>query len=122
MRALANANCIIDHSSGSIVSGGTFTLTSIPSFKVIAEGLGVFFGEVTASFIGGTISGGDPNTAYGTCAIPAGLVKVDNGSIPAAAEGDTGTLNGFYLISGTPTPFSASVEITDAGQASVLGT
>ena len=117
---VANKSCVIDHSAGSVVSGGTFTITAPESMKAQApSGAGIRSGPQAFNFTGGSISGGDPNTALGTGTIAPTAQKVLVDGLPVVLEGDTGTLTGTHTVSGTPTPFTSSVEIADAGQTDV---
>ena len=117
---VAVSGCIIDHSSGSIVSGGVFTITNVPSTKVKADGKGMFKTPLAFSFTGGTVTGGVSGTAVGAGTIISTAQKVKAESLLVMLEGDTGTLTGTYTQSGSPpvpgVPFSASVEIIDANQ------
>ena len=114
----------IDHSSGSPVSGGTFTVTSSPSLKMNALGNGVYRGTLAFTFSGGTHSSGTPNSALGsgTISFTATKNKIDN--LFVLRVGDTGSMTGTYVPPSTPpptVPFTSNVEITDAGQDKVLG-
>jgi|OM-RGC.v1.027682084 hypothetical protein len=106
-----------------IVSGGTLSITSVPSTKVKAEGAGVYRGQIQFTVSGANASGYDPGTVVtvGPATIPATALKVSadgqavmrvDDQVPAAAM--TGT------IGGTPTPFVEPFAITDAGQTKVL--
>lgn len=109
----------IDHSSGSLVSGGTFTITSIASTKVKSGGNGAYKTSIVFTFAGGTHSSGTSETAIGggTITATATKVKVEGGYVMRL--GDSGTMNGTYTSATSPFPivaFSSSVEITDANQ------
>lgn len=122
---LAVEGCTLDHSDGSLLSGGTFEITSIPSIKVKGEGQGVYKTPLVVSFSGGTYSGGVSGTAVGAGTIIATSTKNKVEGLFPLRVGDSGTIAGTYTQSGTPpiplVPFTAQFEITDAGQAKVLG-
>lgn len=114
----------IGHSSGSLVSGGMFSITSLPSLKVKCEGKGVYRGVLTFMFSAGNHSSGVPGSALGsgTINVTAQKTKADH-QLVIRAE-DTGTIIGTYVPpSGIPPtiPFTSNVEITDAGQTKVKG-
>lgn len=114
----------IDHSSGSPVSGGTFSVTSSPSTKVKAVGNGVYRGTLAFTFTGGTHSSGTSSSALGsgTIAFTATKNKADGQFV--LRVGDSGSMSGTYVPPTTPPPtvvFSSNVEITDAGQDKVRG-
>lgn len=120
---IAVSGLTIGHSSGSPVSGGTFTLTSIPSLKVKADGKGVYSGTLAFTFIGGTHTAGASGTATGggTITVSATKTKADGSFV--FLVGDTGTLAGAYVTSvPTTISFESDVEITNAGQTKVKGT
>lgn len=125
LEPLAVQGCIIDHATGSTVSLGTFLITSLSSLKVKGEGAGVFKTPLAFTFSGGNVAGGVPGTAVGSGTIIATAQKTKAEGLLVIREGDTGTLIGTYTQTGTPpipgVPFSASVEVSDAGQTKVLG-
>ena len=55
-----NAAGALGHASGSLVSGGVFTIVSTPSIKNKAEGHGIYRGPLSYTFAGGDASGFDP--------------------------------------------------------------
>jgi hypothetical protein len=113
----------IDHSTGSLASGGTFTIINSASQKVKCSGKNVYSLQLQVSWSGGNYSGGVSGTALTT--VPAIIlatatkVKVEGNYVMRL--GDSGIMSGTYTLAGSPpvpnTPFSgASIEITDAGQ------
>jgi len=105
-----------------IVSGGTITISSVPSTKVKAEGHGVYSGTFQFSIVGANATGYDPGTVLSVApgVISPTAMKVKVGGQPvirvddqAPAVAMTGT------IGGTPTPFAEPFKITDAGQTKV---
>ena len=105
-----------------IVSGGSITISTVPSTKVKAEGSGVFSTQLQFTVAGANATGYDPGTVVtvgpATIMPTATKGKVDGGfvlrqddQVPAAVM--TGT------ISGIPTPFAAAFKITVAGQTKV---
>jgi len=120
----------IGHGAGSNVSGGTFTITSVPSIKVKADGKGVYKGTLVFTFTGGSCSGPPPDSAStavgaGTIDITATKVKADGSFV--IREGDTGSMSGTYVATNPAPPpptvpgvfTDQPVEITDAGQTKV---
>ena len=113
----------IDHSAGSLASGGTFSIISIASTKVKLQGNGVYKMQLQVSWTGGNYSGGVTGTALTTTPVvisaTATKVKVEGGEV--LRLGDSGTMTGTYTLAGLSpvpnTPFSgAKIEITDSGQ------
>ncbi len=124
MELLAIEGLTISHSTGSPVTGGTFTVVSTPSTKVKITGSGVYSGTLSFNFIGGTHSSGTPGTANGSGTINFTSTKVRADGQFVLRNTDTGTLNGTYIPPSTPpptVPFSSGVEISDAGQNKVSG-
>jgi len=125
---IAVSGLTIDHSSGSLVSDGAFTVTSLPSIKVKVSDNGVYngvySGVLTFTFTGGSHSAGQEGTATGggSISITAKKTKADNKLVFRVK--DKGTITGVYVpISGNPpiVPFTSDVEITDAGQIKAKG-
>jgi hypothetical protein len=113
----------IDHSTGSLASGGTFSIVSSASTKAKCKDKGIYTVKLEATWSGGNYSGGVTGTAL--TAAPAVItatatkMKVEGGYVMRL--GDSGTMSGTYTLAGLSpvpnTPFSgASIEITDAGQ------
>jgi hypothetical protein len=124
LELVMNADGQLDHGAGSIVSGGTFTKVSIPSNKVEAEGRGVHKGQLNFTLTGASATGYDAGTVatvapWQTINPTATKCKV-NGEL-IMREGDGNLVNLTGNVSGTPTTFTAVVEISDAGQTKVKG-
>lgn len=130
-KKVMNLSGAIDHDTGSKTSGGAFVITSTPSTKLLADGGGVYAGELTFSFSGGssteTLSGTGavtPGTVYGTGSISPTSEKVTSASLDLMRVDDSGsfiTLFGtFTPTGGTPVPSTplpvTDVVVTDAGQ------
>ena len=118
----------IDHSSGSPVSGGSFTITSLASLKMkIKAGIlfkGVYRGVLAFTFTGGSHSSGTSGSALGAGTISFTATKNKIDTLFVLREGDSGTLIGTYVPPSVPpptVPFTSNVEITDAGQSKVKG-
>jgi len=126
-KLLAVEGLTISHSSGSAVSGGTFTITSAPSLKYAVKNVTfkkVYRGTLTFTFTGGSHSSGTSGSATGagTINFTATKNKID-GQFVLRVE-DTGTLTGVYIPPSVPPPtvaFTSNVEISDAGQSKALG-
>lgn len=129
LKEIANANCILAHKAGSLISGGVFKITSVPSIKVKAEGAGVFETPLTYTFSGGNATGYIPGTVMTIVpqTIPSTAIKVKADNILVMLINDFGTMNAVGTLNppppgGTPnTPIVGLVEISDAGQTKVLG-
>lgn len=107
----------IDHSPGSPISGGSFTVTSVPSTKLIAEGKGAYRGPLTFTFSGGNMSGMVPGSVTGGGTINPTATKMSDGGLFVIREGDAGTLIGTAVpTGGGSTPVSGDVEVTDPAQ------
>lgn len=121
MEKVMNKAGEIDHSSGSPVSGGTFSITTLESVFVKVDDDGIFTAPLIFTFTGGTHSAGTPNSAVGGGVISSGATKVKVDNALVILEGDTGTLIGTYVdpSSGSPVSFSSDVEVSDAGQTAV---
>ena len=119
MKEIAVDGLTIDHSAGSGISGGSFSIISQPSSTVKLTGKGVFFGDIQFSFSGGNMTGMAPGSVSGSGSISPTGTKVKSGGF-CAREGDSGTMSGTAQPVGspppTPVPVSGGVEITDAGQ------
>ena len=121
-KALAVEGCTIEDTDG----GGTVTIETSPSDKVLAGGSKVYFGTLTISVEGSSGQGGitDGNgmgvgTLDGT-----GDMICDGSGNPAVLVDDeaTITVNGTSTSGGTTTAVSEDikVKITDAGQDKVI--
>lgn len=124
LKPVANEGLTISHKSGSSISGGAFSITSVPDPKISAEGAGVFFSELQFTFSGGSAMGfvaesvktADPAT------IPTTAAKVKNQSGFVMREGDFVAMACVGTIpppTGGTGPVSGPVEISDAGQTTV---
>ena len=137
MKLIVNEDGEIAHATGSKTSGGTFTITSIPSLKTTAEGKKIYNGELLFSFSGGDSSetlGGTgtvvPSTVSGTGSISPSANKCFDNNNPIVLEGDEGSftvLTGTFVptSTGTPAPLTplppTDVLISSAGQNKVYG-
>jgi len=114
--AFTNAGTI-EHAPGSLISGGTFTITTPPDLKISILNLGVFFNQIAFTFTGGNAAGFTPGSVAGggTIASTALYVKTSAGFI--LREDDTGTLNAIGAIPGGGTgPVAGTVILGDPGQ------
>jgi hypothetical protein len=122
---IMNQDGIVDHDAGSLVSGGAFVVTSVPSTKVKASAKGVYMGPLTGTFSGGNATGFVPGSVAGAWTINPTAVNVKAESLPVVREGDSGTLSGVGTIDppGVPPtgPVVGSVVVSDAGQNEVKG-
>ena len=122
---LAVDGCTVAHSLGSMLSGGSFVITSLSSLKVKAGGSGVYKTPLTVSFTGGNFVGGVAGTAIGSGTIMATATKNLVENLAPLRAGDSGTIVGTYTQTGSPpipgVPFSAQFEISNSGQTMVKG-
>jgi len=109
----------IDHSEGSAVSGGTFTVTPLLNPKVNVDGNGVYFGPIAFTFAGGLYN--DTYAATGAGIFTGTSLKATDSGLKVLRLGDTADLVGGYIVPPNPVPvsFTSKVEITDAGQEKV---
>jgi hypothetical protein len=122
LELVAVQGCTITHSSGSPISGGSFTITSSPSTKVKCEGSGVYKGTIAFTFSGGNGSGAVPGSVAGAGTIVTTALKTKADAEEVVREGDTGTLTATGTKESPPpptVPFVGGVEISVAGQTTV---
>jgi len=121
---VANEDLTLDHGALSPISGGTFTVQSVPSPFVKAEGKGVYSQQLLYIFSNGNASGFvDGSVAsVGPQTIPATAVFCKEGGKLVMREGDFGTMScsGTLTAGGTGT-VAGPVEISDAGQTNTKG-
>ena len=118
MEAIMTTAGLIDHASGSLISGGIFTIISMPSTTTRADGQPVYRGPLRYTFAGGNSSGFDPGTVTTTVPqiIQPTALKVSADGLRVIREGDRGQMAATGTVSGTPTAVVGSVEVSDAGQ------
>jgi hypothetical protein len=118
MIEVMNANGALGHASGSLVSGGVFTITSQPSAKVRADDAGIYRGPLFYTFAGGDADGFDPGSV--ATVVPQQIAptatKSRVESIAPIRLGDSGQMAAVGTVSGTSTPIVGLVEVADAGQ------
>lgn len=119
LKEIAVTGLTLDHSPGSVIEGGEFTITSIASVKVKGEGKDVYHTQIAFTFALGDSEGFDPESIAGggTIMATASKVRVETGFVMRV--GDSGTLVAAGTVSGSPTAISDSVEITNANQTKV---
>jgi hypothetical protein len=118
MIEVMNLDGAIDHSDGSPISGGIFTIISQSSVKVKALGKGVYRGPLQYSFAGGDADGFDPGSVLTAAPqiINPTAVKTKADFLEVIRLGDFGVMTATGSVSGTPTPIAGQVEVVDAGQ------
>ncbi len=116
------SNGAIDHKAGSLVSGGTFVITSTPSTKVKTENYGVYRGSLIWTFSGGNSIGFTNGTVAGggTISPSAAKVKADGQLVIRLDDFVSITFSG-TLTNGNPGTVVGIVEVSDAGQSTVKG-
>lgn len=125
MNYLGVSGLTISHGSGSILSGGSFSITTpTVSTKNKAVNKGIYFGPMSFTFSGGNASGCDPATVTGSGTINPGSTKIRDilTSLFALLENDTGSGIFAGTLSGNPVPLgSQPVKISSANQNKVQG-
>jgi hypothetical protein len=113
-----NAGGALGHSTGSLVSGGIFTIVSTPSVKNRAVGAGIYRGPLQYTFAGGDADGFDPGTVATTVpqTIQPTAIKTRADGLAVIRLGDAGLMAAVGAVSGTPTAIVGNVEVADAGQ------
>jgi hypothetical protein len=118
LELIMNADGTLNHGAGSPITGGTFTITSVPSVKNKAEGKGVYRGDLIYTFAGGSHASTDPDTVATlvpqTISPSATKAKADGSLV--IRLGDNGTMNAQGTSGGSPVDVSGPVEVDDAGQ------
>ena len=122
---IAVEGCTLAHKSGSQVSGGVFTITSVASLKVKCESKGVYKTDLQYTFAGGNFSGMVAGSVATTSpqTISATSIKCKaDGSFVMRVE-DFGTMTAQGVLNppppGVTAPAVGLVEISDAGQVKV---
>ena len=112
----------IGHSPGSIITGGTFVIsTAAASVKCKAEGAGIYREPFQYTFSGGSSAGFDSGSIATLVSqiVSSGATKTRADGQLVIRLGDSGTMIAQGTVSGTPTLLSDSVEVTAAGQTTV---
>lgn len=121
LKNIAVDGCTI--SPQGIVSGGTLTITSLPSIKGKAGGKGIYTTPLTFTVAGANASGYDPGTVVTVG--PASIISTAQKTIVEGKlvirEEDQVIAAMTGTIGGTPTPFTEVFKITNAGQAKAVG-
>jgi len=125
LELVAVDGCTLAHKTGSAISGGTFTITAIPSITSKGEGNGAFSGTLTYTFAGGNATGfvsGTVATILPQVILATAIFSKVDGSL-VLREGDFGTMACIGTIDPTPVlpapptgPIGGPVEISVAGQ------
>ena len=117
---VANADCTVDHSEGSPVSGGSVVITPPTTLKSKAGGKLIHAGGVSVTWTG--CSGGGSSNLAGTGIIPptAEKAKAENKLINRKGDSVTIAFAGTTSsVPPSPVALNGDVEITDAGQVKV---
>jgi hypothetical protein len=126
-KLIAVDGCTLNHKSGSIISGGTFTVTSVPDTKAKCSNKGIYKTPLLYTFLGGNCS--TPACVPGSVAttapqsITATASKTKASSILVMRLNDFGTMTaeGTLAADGvTKVPVVGIVEISVAGQTKAL--
>ena len=111
MKYFFTENGNIQHSTGSPVSGGTFTITTSPSSKLKVSTWGVYAGPLAITFSGGNMPGMVPGSVSGTGTIFPTSLKNRTGGLFVVLVGDSGSLIGVAQPVGSPPPPPVPVNI-----------
>ncbi len=106
----------IDHLSTSVITGGAFLISSTVSAFSKADGIPIFEGPITYTFLGGSAPGFVDGTvvSIGPQVLSPTSIGYDP---PVVREGDVGVMLATgSLIGGGTSPVSGEVEVVDAGQ------
>jgi len=101
----------IEHDSGSVVSGGSFSISTPASTKIKASGNFVYIGPtITVSFSGGNMSGMVPGSVAGAGTIaPTTSKNYEIPSLGILRDEDSGTLIGTGQPTGGGSPVPVSI-------------
>ena len=102
--------------SASFTTGGTITITSIPSLKVKADGKKIYKGELSFSVVGASAPGYTSGSVSGTGTILPTSVKALVEGSPPLRENDQAVVVMTGLVGQTTTPFNDTWTIIKAGQ------
>jgi hypothetical protein len=109
----------LSHASGSLISGGSFSVISVPSSVTKEATKGIFTSPLLYSFFGGNAAGFVPGSV--ATLVPQSIIattqKTKDYAILVIRQDDSGTMicQG-TLTSGGVGPVSGGVEISNAGQ------
>ena len=105
------------HASGSLISGGSFVVTAVPSLKNKAQGKGAFSGPLAFTFSGGNAAGCTNGTVTGGGSIPPTAAKTKSEGLLVIRGGDSVTMAAAGTApNGSPVSVSGKVEVSNAGQ------
>lgn len=124
MELVAVDGCTLVHDTGSLISGGSFTITSSPSTVTKEDGNGIYTTPLQYTFAGGNASGFVPGSVATTApqTIAATAVYAKDYNLAAMRKDDSGIMNCTgTLIGGGTGPVAGSVKIGDPGQIKVRG-
>ena len=121
---IAVDGCTLAHMSGSLVSGGVFTIASVPDVKAKCESKGIYKGPLLFTLSGGSASGFVAGSVMTTAPVsmPATAIKTKVGGLAVMLEGDFVLMNCVGTLpppTGGTAPVVGNVEIVVAGQTKV---
>jgi len=121
---IAVDGCILNHKAGSTITGGVFTITSVPSIKVKGETKGAHKEQIQYTFSGGTFPGLVPGSVATLApqVILASSLKCKVEDVFVMRVEDFGIMTAQGTVpppTGGVAPATGSVEIADAGQIKV---
>lgn len=120
MKEIAVQGATVGHSSGSVITGGTFSILTTPSIDVTITGKDVYRGTINIQCVGCSSGSFQIPIAQGT--ITGTSMKVKANGQAVILKGDKGTISGTGTdpSTGATSEFSGSVEITDTVQNKVV--
>jgi len=119
LKLVAVLGCTISHSLGSPITGGVFTIVTLPSVKNFGGGLAVYSGSINFTFAGGSAPGVTAGTVVGAGKIIPTATKTLADGMLVIRQDDTGLLTAAGTNPAPPPPtlpVAGNVEISIAGQ------
>jgi len=122
LELVMNGSGILGHGAGSTITGGVFTISSVPDLKSKAVGVGIYVDPLVYKFSGGSAPGFVDGSVVGGGTIPATATKTKVSGSLVMRVGDSATMNATGTIpppTGGTGPVVGPVEVTNAGQTKV---
>lgn len=104
--------------TGAVVTGGIFTIISVPSNNVLIDNKGVYSESLSWTFAGGNGTGSVSGSVTGSGTITAGStsVKADSKAVILLGDSATATFAGVDSDGNTVTYAAQPVKVITAGQ------
>ena len=117
MKLVAVSGAVLGFGTGSVISGGVFTITSTPSTNVKVDGLRVYRGPLSWTFAGGETPGFASVAGSGSISPGSMSMKDDNLAIVLLGDSCAGSFIA-TASNGVTTALTAKVEVSSTGQSS----